>query len=267
MDKDLPPVFVINLPRDIQRLEDMGRQLDALGLPYQIFEAVDGYALKPEDMGFYDRKKRCRYFGRDLLPGELGCLLSHYKIYEKMDRDNIEYAVICEDDLIFENDFKDVLERLLSPQMRSKVPWDVIRFLGSEKIYKRGCRKIVPLVAHYWLARLPTAPGGAHGYLLSLKAARVMLSHMQKNWLPIDTLQGRVWETGLETLVVHPAPLTPDPAAGSTIGDERFDKTVKLTGLEKTLFPLFRAWFKTSENLGKRSVYVMSWFRDSRRKA
>jgi hypothetical protein len=87
---------------------------------------------------------------------------------------------------------------------------------------------------------------------------------MQKNWVPIDTLQGRCWETGLETLVVHPAPLYPDPQAESTIGDARFDKTVCLTGIKKVLFPLNRAWFKLSESLGKRFVYLGAYFRDKK---
>jgi len=89
-----------------------------------------------------------------------------------------------------------------------------------------------------------------------------MLKHMQSNWKPIDTLQGRVWETGLETLVVHPAPLHPDPGAGTTIGDERFDKTITLTGLDRTLFPLTRGLFKINENIGKKWVYWSSWPRD-----
>ncbi len=255
---DQPAIFIINLPRDAHRRDIMSARLDKTGLNYEFFEAVDGYALDPDDQPFYDRKKRMRYFGRDLLPGELGCLLSHRNIYAKMDAENIPYAVVLEDDVIFEPEFPQVLTALL----QTKIKWDVIRFLGSEKIYARGCRKIAPLTGKYQLARLPTAPGGAHGYLLSLKAARVMLKHMQKNWVPIDTLQGRTWETGLETLVVHPAPLYPDQDAGSTIGDKRFDKTVQLTGSDKTLYPLYRAWFKLTETLGKRWVYLSTWFRD-----
>ena len=258
---NLPTCYVINMTKDKDRRDIMTQRLEAAGVPYEFFEAVNGYKLDPDNMDFYDRKRRCRYFGRDLLPGELGCLLSHYNVFKKMDEENIEHAVILEDDVIFENDFPQVLQALLN----TAVKWDVIRFLGSKKIYKRGCRKIAPLADRYQLARLPTAPGGAHGYLMTLKAARVMVAHMQKNWLPIDTLQGRTWETGLETLVVHPAPLYPDAEAGSTIGDARFDKTVRLEGIEKKLFPLYRAWFKISETMGKKYIYWSAWWRDTRR--
>ena len=254
----IPHVFVINLPGDTHRRTLMQERLDKTGVPYSFFEAVNGRGFDMATAPAYDSKKRCRYFGRDMMPGELGCLLSHRAIYEKMDRENIPCAVILEDDVIFEDNFSDTLLALI----KTPVQWDVIRFLGSAKIYARGCRKITPLIGPYWLARLPTAPGGAHGYVLTLHAARVMLKHMQKNWMPIDTLQGRTWETGLETLVLHPAPLHIDLAVDSTIGDLRLTKSVQLTGLPKTLYPLTRSWFKICENMGKKYTYLSALPRD-----
>ncbi len=255
---DVPAVFVINMVKDTERRAAMEARLDTLQLPYAFFPAVDGRAAGGVNSPFYDGPRRRRVFGRDMLPGEIGCLLSHRTIFEKMVEDNIPCAVVLEDDVVFEKDFPDVLRALLS----TPVKWDVIRFLGSAKIYKRGCRKIAPLTGRYWLARLPTAPGGAHGYLMTRHAAQVMLKHMRKNWLPIDTLQGRAWETKLETLVVHPAPLWPDNEAGSTIGDARFDKTVRLEGLDKTLYPFRRALYKAGEALGKKYIYWSAWRRD-----
>lgn len=256
---EFPPVFVINLPRDAARRETMRQRLEAAGVPrFEFIEAVDGRAMDSLNNPAYDRGRRLRYFGRDMMPGEIGCLLSHRKIYEKMDREDTPAAVVLEDDVIFEPEFCAVMEAL----KRAPARWDVIRFLGSEKIYARGCRKIAPLTGAYWMARLPTAPGGAHGYLLTLHAARTMIRHMQRNWVPIDTLQGRMWETGLDTLVLHPAPLHIDPAAGSTIGDARMDKTVRLDGWRKRMFPVFRAAYRIGDTLGKRAVYWSAWPRD-----
>ncbi len=261
MTKNLPPIFIINMPKDKDRRSIMQERLNDLGLCGDFIEAIDGRKMNSKQIdAVYDSAKRKRYFGRDMTKGEIGCLLSHRKIYEKMIDDNIPHAVILEDDVIFEKDFKQALAGI----MVASIKWDVIRFLGSEKIYKRGCRKITKVGdSRYQFARLPTAPGGAHGYLLSLYAAKIMAQHMQRNWLPIDSLQGRVWETGLETLVLYPAPLYPDPSQESTIGnDVRFDKTVKLEGIARKLYPLTRTWFKLCENIGKRSVYWLSWFKD-----
>ncbi len=259
--KKLPPIYIINMVKDVDRKNSMIDRLNKLNIDAEFIEAVDGRKMtEAEISNIYDSKKRKRYFGRDLTKGEIGCLLSHRKIYSKMVDENIDIAVILEDDVIFEPDFKEALEAICS----SNIKWDVIRFLGSEKIYKRGCRKITNLGnTRYKFARLPTTPGGAHGYIITLKAAKVMLSHMQKNWIPIDTLQGRCWETKLETLVLYPAPLYPNPDEESVIGnDERFDKTIKLKGVDRMIYPFTRLWFKLCENIGKRKVYFGSWFKD-----
>jgi glycosyl transferase family 25 len=246
------------MKEDADRREIMEERLSKTGAPYEFVEAVNGRSFDLANTPEYNRKKRLRYFGRDMIGGEIGCLLSHRKIFEKMDKEEIPYAVVLEDDVIFEPEYKEVLEALID----TNIPWDVVRFLGSKKIYARGCRKIAPLTGKYWMARLPTAPGGAHGYILTLKAARTMIKHMQTNWVPVDTLQGRIWETGLETLVLHPAPLHIDEEAETTIGDIRLDKTLQIDGWQKNLFPVFRAWFKICETLGKRYVYWSSWPRD-----
>jgi glycosyl transferase family 25 len=257
---NLPATFVINMERDQNRREAMRARLDAINLPFEFFSAVDGRTLSINDCAHYDGAKRRRFFGRDMTPGEVGCLLSHRGIYERMIRDNLKHALILEDDVMFEADFPDVLRALL----KSPIKWNMIRFLGCEKIYNLGQRKIVPLTENYWLARIPGTHGGAHAYLLTLDTARILMAHSARSWLPIDTLHGRCWETGLESLVVHPAPLMPDEAAGSTIEDARFDKTRHLEGLDALLYPLRRFRFKLGEGISKRWIYFSSWFRDKR---
>ncbi len=261
--ENLPPIFIINMQKDTTRRKAIDARLKKAGLEGIFIEGVNGCDMNDTEISaVYDSVKRKRYFGRDMTKGEVGCLLSHRKIFAKMVDEQIPVAVILEDDVIFENDFKQALGAMIN----TSVKWDVVRFLGSKKIYKRGCRKITKLGdTRYQFARLPTAPGGAHGYALTLKAAQIMLKHMERNWLPIDTLQGRCWETGLETLVLYPAPLYPDPEEESTIGnDTRFDKTLKLEGAARTLYPLTRTWFKLCENIGKRRVYWGAWLRDQR---
>lgn len=256
----LPRIFVVNMRKDVARREVMASRAKEASIEIEFFEAVNGRELTPGQLGFYDRNKRLRYFGRDLLPGELGCIRSHHNIYEKMVAENIPVAVVLEDDVLLESDVRSVFSAL----METKTPWNMIRFLGSKKIYKRGCRIIAPLVGRYSLARLPTTPGGTHGYMIKQDAAKRMLEHTSKSWLPIDAVQGRTWETGIETLVVHPAPMRPDDQETSTIGDQRFDKTLKIKGVAKLLYPLNRAFYKLEEAVGKKYIYWSSWLRDRR---
>jgi glycosyl transferase family 25 len=260
MSSGLPPVFLINMARDTERRRQMTERLNAIGLPFTVFEAVDGSKLDLADCRYYDGQKRRRYFGRDMTKGEVGVLMSHRAIMQRMVDENIPAAVILEDDVTFEPDFPDVLRALMASGRR----WDIVRFLGSPKIYRLGRRLIAPLCGRYWLARIPGTHGGAHAYLLTQRAAKVLLAHTEPAWVPIDTLQGRCWSTGLESLVVHPCPLATDPAAGSTIEDKRFDKTLQIDGLDRALYPLRRFLLKLGETLGKRAVYWGSWWRDGR---
>ncbi|MEX1035352.1 MAG: glycosyltransferase family 25 protein [Sneathiella sp.] len=255
---NLPPVFVINRLKDDLRRADMTERLDEVGLIPTFFEAVDGYQLDIDTLADYDGEKRRRYFGKDLKAGEIGCLLSHRKIYEKMVAEGIPGALILEDDVFLAGNFKDVLEDIQGTTLH----WDLIRFVGHGKVFDIGFRRLAALRHGYSITRVPTSPSGAYAYLLTQKAAKRLLHFMQKNWIPVDIIHSRSWETGLETLLIHPSPVKPDLDGPSTIGDERFDRAKQITGLTKLLHPLYRFWYKLSNGTGKRLVYVLTWFRD-----
>ena len=44
--------------------------------------------------------RKLEKFGRELTPGELGCSLSHIRLWEKMVKENIPEVLILEDDLL-----------------------------------------------------------------------------------------------------------------------------------------------------------------------
>ncbi|WP_293959524.1 glycosyltransferase family 25 protein [Sneathiella sp.] len=254
----LPPVFVINRLKDDHRRADMTDRLVIVGLSPTFIEAVDGYQLDIDNLPEYDREKRRRYFGKDLKAGEIGCLLSHRKIYEKMVAEKIPSALILEDDVFLAEDFKDVLEDIQSASLH----WDLIRFVGHGKVFDIGFRRLAALRHDYSITRVPTSPSGAYAYLLTIEGAKRLLKFMQKNWVPVDIIHSRAWQTGLETLLIHPSPATPDLDGPSTIGDERFEKAKQITGMTKFLHPFYRFWYKLSNGAGKRLLYLLTWFKD-----
>lgn len=253
-----PPIFVISLPGTEERRAYITNQLNTLGLPFSFFDAVNGHALDVLSHENYDGLKRRLSFGKDLTPGELGCFLSHKKLYEKICNDNLESAVILEDDVILHEDFPKILQSLSAHQNH----FDIVRFLGSPKVMKRGGRKLISLDDIYWLIRMPTAPGGAHATLVTKAGAQKLLKHMQCNAYPIDTLLGRGWETGIEALAVHPGLATQELSFDNTIGNDRFDKSIQLTGIERLAFPFTRSWFKLRETFGKKWIYWLRLLKD-----
>lgn len=259
-NKPIVPILVISLGGAEERQKKIRPQIEALGLPFEFFPAIDGRGFDVRRHPAYDSARRRRAFGRDLTNGEIGCLLSHRAIYDKMVAEEIEHVLVLEDDAILGPDFP----RVLAALQDCPVPYDMIRFLARPKIARLPQRYVYRLVENYWLSRLPATPGGAYTYLIRLQGAKKLLPYLQRNWLPVDTLMGRSWEHGLQWFTVQPPPSDYDRTLESAIGDVRFDKTLTLTGIERLTYPLTRAQHKLSEAIGKRLFYWSTWPADRR---
>ena len=114
-------VFLINLDKNKDRLERSTLRLNALGVSFERVEAIYG-----KDLSIDDKKKAVNNFrwwcaqGRKVRDGEIGCALSHFKIYQKMQDERIECACILEDDNIYSDEFSTVLnqvEKLMDPSL------------------------------------------------------------------------------------------------------------------------------------------------------
>lgn len=160
-------IFVINLARHAQRRAFMKMQLDALGLPYEIFDAIDGVALSPDFLKENHDAERARQLNRrDLSQGEIGCALSHLAIYKKMMAEDIPLALIFEDDALIGSQFPEVLERLIA---QSNAEDETVMLLNHTQKYSGWSgrkidrsHRLVPAVNAYC----------AHAYLVTQAAAR-----------------------------------------------------------------------------------------------
>jgi glycosyl transferase family 25 len=102
--------YVVNLDKSVERLSRITHQLNELGMTFVRVPAVYGASLSKQE-----RKRDFALFHsmlamrRKLLDGEIGCALSHDKIYRRMKSDGIEIALVLEDDVIVSPIIKDVL--------------------------------------------------------------------------------------------------------------------------------------------------------------
>jgi hypothetical protein len=89
---------------------------------------------------------------------------------------------------------------------------------------------------------------------------------MEHIWLPIDTLHGMTWHTGLATLSVVPSPILPDDDTPSCIDDQdahrRWDKSITLNGGWKLAYPLTRAYHKMHFAVMGRLMRLRTLFTD-----
>ena len=93
-------IFVINLERCIEKRRKMEDRLK--GLDYTIVTGVDGRELNEEKLINMNASVltdwKDPHSGRNVTWGEVGCALSHYNIFEKCVNENIDIAIIFEDD-------------------------------------------------------------------------------------------------------------------------------------------------------------------------
>ncbi len=253
--------FVITLEHSEDRREAISSRLDELKIPFEFHPGVDGRKIDLLQHPGYSRWKRRMFFGRDLSQGEFGCILAHKSIYERIAAENIEVALILEDDAILGDELPGVVNALLQLQN-----WDIVRFLGRKKNY-RASRIIAPLPGtQNHLARPHGMPGGAYGYVINNHGAKRLLSMMERNWLPIDTLHGVSWLTKLNSVSVVPSPVLPNDDVPSCIDEQdsnlRWDKSVSLSGWRRLVYPLTRGARKTYCNVWVKYVWLTTLLPD-----
>ena len=233
----------------------MTEKLGALGLSFTFLDAVDGRGFDVSKQPIYNGRQRRLFFGRDLLGGEIGVLLSHRAALQRLVDESAPHALILEDDVVFAEAFTGVVREL----MRHPAHWDLVRFFGDEKHARRTQRPILPLGGGYWMTRLATSPGEAHSYLISQAGARKLLRRLWRTSTPIDTMMGQPWKTGLAVFSVLPGVAWQDRQLGTSISGVRFDKAVTTKGLERLALPVAKPLLKITENVLKRLYYWSAW--------
>jgi GR25 family glycosyltransferase involved in LPS biosynthesis len=108
-------IFVISLSNEKERQNYIQSFFDAKGASFEFLFGVDGRKLSQEEINSFHDAEKAKKYGGELSRGEIGCALSHRLVYERMVKNNIERAIIMEDDIKLKNDFfiiSDLLEKI-----------------------------------------------------------------------------------------------------------------------------------------------------------
>lgn len=165
--------FIINLKHSLERREKMESQLLKLNIAHEFIEAVDG-----RKMTEVERNNVTRELNYAFLPGEVGCALSHQKIYKKIINENIEAALILEDDVILNSDLHDILNSVTL----SKTKPEILLLSRVNKYYKKPLK---PICGSYNIHKTQQATT-AHAYIINQKAAGNLLQHLYPVWMVSD---------------------------------------------------------------------------------
>lgn len=170
------PVFVILLKRSLERCEHVYNvlvpQLNDENFDLHIFDAIDG-TQKDESVAF----------GANLLPGQIGCALSHVHIWRKI-ADSFPYGIVLEDDAVIVDpiNFWGQINKILNELPEQ---WDFV-YLYVHKVYtssQKDKRNGIENKTHI-IKGFPTY--GLAGYLISQNGAKVLLEQNTSLHVPID---------------------------------------------------------------------------------
>ncbi|MET0341070.1 MAG: glycosyltransferase family 25 protein [Polyangiales bacterium] len=162
--------YLINLDRDVARRRWMEAQLDRQRLRVTRVPGVPGDALSAADRAYHGWAGRVH-----LSAGEIGCLLSHLRVWQAIAEGDSDHAVVFEDDVHLAEDFRLFVERLrLSREALC------VHRLETFRARVTLDRHATFRVGHRAAYRLNTNHGGAAAYLLNRRTARHLLQFRER---------------------------------------------------------------------------------------
>lgn len=165
-------IYFINMKQNIDRWEKIKNKK----LPnIHRYEGINGKKVNPQDLindGLLSE-------GHELLPGQIGCALSHLAVMSKIKNQREKYGLILEDDVMVPDNFEKIFDDL-----KEYFPeeWDII-FLGGCDIYgKLYNEKFI----------IPTDNSGTHNLcmhavLLKKETADKIIKLLTPLYRPIDS--------------------------------------------------------------------------------
>ena len=175
------PTFVINMERDLERRVHMINELRSVGMTAEFVAGVDGQALTADDRAWYDDRRALRIYGIGMMDAEIGCYLSHYRLYERIVRENIPAALIFEDDLAISPTLPLIISELLADPDPA---WLVVRleFKRGRVLCPRTAKErgvLVKSLSVGELRQIGVHVLGLGAYLIRTEGARRMLRYRQ----------------------------------------------------------------------------------------
>jgi len=182
--------YVINLKRRADRLQKFQEICPYLVEIVYGFDGKNPHLENKKERTIFDRFSR-------LAPGERGCWISHLRIWKKMIDQNIQTAMIFEDDALFDEEFVNIMEKIIIPQ-------DGILYIGGRfnKNFTMKPEYTFPVSTYVCKSNFnnffnKVHERTTHGYIIHLKVAKLFIeifnnkeNNQQLDHFMIQSLKG-----------------------------------------------------------------------------
>ncbi len=193
-------LFVINLASSQARREKVSKRLNALGVPFELFEAIDGRKSPHPLFERYDDTLRKRYRRKKLAGGELGCFASHFLLWQKCIELN-EAIIVMEDDVYVTGQFPKAMQ--VAEQEIERLGY--LRLAGTS-LHRRPYKRIGEL-GGFELVDHVRGPSGTLCYVLHPRAAKALVEYAEKWAIAVDDYMDRYWKHGVDCYSLMPFPV------------------------------------------------------------
>jgi glycosyl transferase family 25 len=233
------PVFVISLSRSIERRDRIKKIMADQGISLSFVDAVDGRELN--NCRINEIRDRSNYFKnqrkRNLSRGEIGCALSHLKIYKHIIDNDIEYALIFEDDIdiLSESVLKEIL---FTDSLIKNKNWDLLQLGYYQKFNTEYAETFVSfkkdqLIENVYMARPAIFCSSTFAYVIRKNAASILFEYGHPARVPSDFLTGDSAKLGIDLKLIVPKIIGHTWDYGTIHEPERYENTLTSS---KTVF-------------------------------
>lgn len=165
-------IYVINLKKDIDRKKNIINELRKQNIiNYEIINAINGNELSHKEIisNTFQNKKKINPWNTKMSPSQIGCALSHIKIYRQFIKSEYNFALILEDDAIFKYNLEDELKNFIKDSFIYKK--QIVLLSELKQFYGKPIKKI----EKYELVNVLNA-FFAHAYFINKNAAKSIIS-------------------------------------------------------------------------------------------
>ena len=230
------PCYFINLSSSSGRRILFQSRADELGIVANRVDACDGRKIGDADLKLYQSRVRSELW---MGAGEIGCFLSHRKVWKKIIEASNLWAFVAEDDLLLADDCTPFF---------AGTDWvpsdaDIVKADTSFRACHRSAKQESALQMR-GIRRLLSNHGGTAGYFVSNSAAAMLLELTEQMCEPSDCLLFNPDWGAFEKLVVYQI----EPA----IGIDRIFLNSETQGIERSNLVGERKTRPTRPELAKR---------------
>ena len=194
-------VILINLDIAKKRLFEIDQRLKRLNIKYVRLNAIDGKNYIYSKDEFNEKLyKICN--GKRISSGEIGCYLSHYNAIKLFLDSDKKFALILEDDAIFNLDFLEVIINLVNIENF----WDFVKF-NTARDYGFGNIAVKKLFKEYKLYASFFPKAFSAAYLINRKAAKSLYDRLLHMYVPFDHEMIKFWKYDIRQYSIFPSPV------------------------------------------------------------